>query len=139
MMNALKSYLWEEELKELFDNLLQHAMMMNRTKAGTLQLINEENHSLEIVCSYGLSTEFVEHFKIVSMDDGSFCGRALRKNCTIYVDDLTKDSAFARHMLLALQNNVVAVQSTPLKTCAGHVIGMISVHFSSPARPSSPR
>ena len=134
MIETLKSKLISEELNEVFDNLLQQAMIICRTKAGTLQLINKKNNTLEIASSFGLSPEFIEYFKVVTCDDGSVCGRALQKKETIFIEDLTTDRFFAKHLYLALQNNIIAVRSTPLITSLGKVIGMISVHFNTPKK-----
>jgi GAF domain-containing protein len=134
MIETLKSKLNSEELNEVFDNLLQQAMIICGTKAGTLQLINKKNNTLEIASSFGLSPEFIEYFKVVTCDDGSVCGRALQKKETIFIEDLTTDRFFAKHLYLALQNNIIAVRSTPLITSLGKVIGMISVHFNTPKK-----
>jgi GAF domain-containing protein len=136
MIEALRKKLLEPELHEVLDNLLQHAMMMCGTKAGTIQLLNETNNSLEIATSFGLSDEFIMHFRIVTCDDGSVCGRALAKKETIFIDDLTKDRSFARHLNLALQNNIRAVQSSPLISSSGRIVGMMSVHFATPGKVS---
>lgn len=134
MIEALRKKLHEPELHDLLDNLLQHAMMMCETKAGTLQLLNETNNTLEIATSFGLSDEFITHFRIVTCNDGSVCGRALAKKETIVIDDLTTDRSFARHLNLALQNNIRAVQSSPLISSNGKIIGMMSVHFVTPKK-----
>ena len=130
MINPIQKKLQGPELHEVLDNLLQHAMMMCNTKAGTLQLVNKTNNTLEIATSFGLSDEFITHFRIVTCDDGSVCGRALAKKETIFIEDLTTDRSFARHLNLALQNNIMSVQSTPLISSGGKIVGMISVHFS---------
>jgi GAF domain-containing protein len=129
MIETLKSKLKDDELNEILDNLLHHAMMMSQAKAGTLQLINKKYNTLDIATSFGLSSEFIENFKIVTCDDGSVCGRALSKRETIFIDDLTTDKLFSKHLNLALQNNIVAVRSTPFISSLDKVIGMISVHF----------
>lgn len=134
MITQLKKKISESELNEALDNLLQQAMMMNKTKAGTLQILNKKNHTLEIVASSGLSSEFIKHFKSVNADDGSVCGRALKTGKTIFIEDLTQDKQFARHLNLALQNNIIAVQSTPLISGKGHIVGMISTHFNTPVK-----
>ena len=134
MIESLKSKLKDEELNEVLDNLLQQAMIICGTKAGTLQLINKKNNTLEIASSFGLSSEFIEHFKVVNCEDGSVCGRALQKRETIFIEDLTTDKLFAKHLNLALQNNIIAVRSTPLISSLGNVIGMISVHFNTPRK-----
>jgi len=139
MIETLKSKLKEEEVNEVLDNLLQQAMVICGTKAGTVQLINKKNNTLEIANSFGLSPEFIEHFKVVTCDDGSVCGRALQERETIFIEDLTTDKVFAKHLNLALQNNIIAVRSTPLISGLGKVIGMISVHFNTPRKLSRNR
>lgn len=134
MIESLREKLHEPGLTEVLDNLLQHAMMTCEAKAGTLQLINETNNTLEIVTSFGLSREFITHFRIVTCDDGSVCGRALAKRETICIDDLSTDKSFSRHLNLALQNNIRAVQSTPLISSSNKIVGMISVHFRAPKK-----
>ncbi|HET6766721.1 MAG TPA: GAF domain-containing protein [Chitinophagaceae bacterium] len=134
MIETLRKKLHEPELNEVLNNLLQHAMMMCETKAGTLQLINRKNNTLEIAASFGLSDEFIAHFNIVTCDDGSVCGRALAKGETVFISDLTTDKLFARHLNLALQNNIRAVQSTPLISSSNNIVGMLSVHFMIPKK-----
>ena len=134
MIETLRKKLHGPELYEVLDNLLQQAMMMCETKAGTFQLINKTNNSLEIVTSFGLSEEFITHFRFVNCYDGSVCGRALAKGETVFIPDLTSDRSFARHLNLALQNNIRSVQSTPLISSSNQIVVMISVHFMTPKK-----
>lgn len=134
MIEVLRKKLHEPEVYEALDNLLQQAMMMCGTKASTLQLLDNTNNTLEIVTSFGLSKEFINHFRFVNCYDGSVCGRALAKGETVFISDLTSDRSFSRHLNLALQNNIRSVQSTPLITSSGQIVGMISVHFVTPKK-----
>lgn len=129
MINILKKKLPEPELKEMLENILQQAMLMNGTKAATLQILNNTDHSLEIAASSGLSDEFIEHFKKVTINDGSVCARALQAGETVFIGDITQDKLFARHLYLAMSNNINAVLSTPLICSKGNLIGMMSTHF----------
>ena len=58
----------------------------------------------------------------------------LCKQETIFIEALTTDKLFAKHLNLALLINIIAVRSTPLITSLGKVIGMISVHFNTPKK-----
>ncbi|HJS55068.1 MAG TPA: GAF domain-containing protein [Chitinophagaceae bacterium] len=136
MINILRKKLPEPELKEIFDNLLQQAMMMNGTKAGSLQMINTHDHSLEIVSSFGLSDEFIEHFKKVTINDGSICSRALQTGESVFIGDITQDKQFARHLFVTMANNINSIQSTPLICSNGRLIGMISTHSNITRNPS---
>lgn len=136
MINILKKKLPGPELKDLLDNLLQQAMLMNGTRAGTLQIINNSDRSLEIAASYGLSEEFLEHFKKVSIDEGSVCSRAWDAGKTVFIGDITQDRTFARHLYVTMRNNINSILSTPLISSKGHFIGMISTHFKITRRPT---
>ena len=136
MINILKKKLPEPELKEMLDNILQQAMLMNGTRAATLQILNKTDHSLEIAASFGLSDEFIEHFKKVTVNDGSVCSRALQSGETVFIGDITQDKLFARHLYLAMSNHINAVLSTPLICSKGHVVGMMSTHFRITRKPT---
>ena len=136
MINILKKKLPEPELKEILDNILQQAMLMNGTKAATLQILNNSDNSLEIAASYGLSDEFIEHFKKVTINDGSVCSRALQSGESVFIGDITQDKLFARHLYVAMRNNINAVLSTPLICSKGHLIGMMSTHFKITRKPT---
>ena len=115
MISSIQEKLNGSELHEVLDNLLQHAMMIWETKAGTLQLINETNNILELATSFGLSDEFITHFRFVSCDDGSVCGRALAKKETIFINDLTTDRSFARHLNHFAQKQLIRSRSLLVK------------------------
>lgn len=136
MINILKKKFPEPELKDLLDNFLKQAMLMNGTRAGTLQIVNNSDKSLEIAASYGLSEEFVEHFKKVSIDEGSVCSRAWEAGGTVFIGDITQEKLFARHLYVTMRNNINSILSTPLICSKGHIIGMISTHFKITRKPT---
>ena len=136
MINILKKKIPQPELKDLLDNLLQQAILMNGTRAGTLQIINGSDQSLEIAASYGLSEEFLEHFKKVSMDEGSVCSRAWQVGETVFIGDITQDKLFTPHLYVTMRNNINSVLSTPLISSKGNFIGMISTHFKITRKPT---
>lgn len=136
MINILKKKLHEPELKEILDNILQQAMLMNGTQAATLQILNDTDQSLEIAASSGLSDEFIEHFKKVTLSDGSVCSRALQSGKTVFIGDITQDKLFTRHLYVAMRNNINAVMSSPLICSNGNFIGMMSTHFKITRKPT---
>ena len=136
MINILKKKLPEPELKEILDNFLHQAMIMNGTKAGSLQMINTHDHSLELVSSFGLSNEFIEHFRKVAINDGSICSRALQTGQTVFIGDITQDKQFARHLFVTMRNNINSIHSTPMICSNGRLMGMISTHSTITRNPS---
>jgi GAF domain-containing protein len=136
MINILKKKLPEPELKDLLDNFLQQAILLNGTRAGTLQIVNNSDHSLEIASSYGLSKEFLDHFKKVYINEGSVCSRAWKSGETVFIGDITQDRSFAHHLYVAMRNNINSIVSTPLICSNGRFIGMISTHYTITRKPT---
>src|SRR6185503_13091836 len=85
----------------------------------------------------GFDEPFVEFFESVSGDDTA-CGVALRTKQRVIVEDITTSEIYAgRHSLDAMREaDVMAVQSLPLLSSTGKVLGIVSVHFAHSHRPS---
>jgi GAF domain-containing protein len=134
MVNILKNKLPRHVLDSMYEKILQQAMTINKASCGNLQIINNRDQSLEIVVSSGLSSQFLDHFKKVQTHDGSVCARALRTRKTIFVPDLSTDQFFAPHLTIARIEGIHSVQSTPLISQSGKLIGVVSMHYKLPRR-----
>jgi two-component sensor histidine kinase len=125
------------KLEECLDAILNAAIRITRADRGNIQLLDAASNSLNIVAQRGLSAGFLNFFAHVHEDDAAACGAAMTKGERIVVRDVSHDPLFtgkpARDVLLA--EGISAVQSTPIVTSSGQVIGMISTHFSSPSEP----
>jgi GAF domain-containing protein len=134
MVSILRSKIDETSFQSTLNDILREAMKINRAKLGNMQIINNQNNWLEIVAQRGFTSEFVEHFKFVTVDDGSICGRAMKSRRSVFVDDVNADSDFFPHLKFANDAGFRAVISTPLISSQGNIIGIISNHFSLPHR-----
>jgi GAF domain-containing protein len=121
----------------MYEKILQQAMTMNKASFGNLQILNNRDQSLEIVASSGLSQQFLNYFKKVEGHDGTVCARALRMRKTVFVPDLATDNFFAPHSNIARVEGIHSVQSTPLISQSGKLIGVISMHYKLPRHPAS--
>jgi GAF domain-containing protein len=72
----------------------------------------------------------------VKKDDGSACGRAFRERVSVIIPDIEKDAAFAAFRQEANNAGFQAVQSTPLATHDGKLLGLVSTHFANPHEPT---
>ncbi|HEY3250534.1 MAG TPA: GAF domain-containing protein [Ignavibacteria bacterium] len=124
----------ETNSQRVLDEILRQAIKMSRSKLANMQIINKKKNCLEIVTHHGFSQEFLEHFSKVTAEDGSICGRAMMTGKTVFIHDITKDKLFTPHLSIALKAGFRAVQSTPLMTTSGNLIGIISTHFTLPHR-----
>lgn len=118
-----------DSVDEAIGAILDAAISLHDAQFGNVQLYRPETETLEIVAQRGFSDEFLEFFRSVSTDDPCSCGRALRAKTTVSVNDVTRDAEYAPFVEIALKAGYRAVQSTPMISSDGDVIGVVSTHF----------
>lgn len=124
------------ELNSLLHEILSAAADLSGTDKGNIQLYNPSTRSLRIVVHQGLGRRLVEHFA----DHGwaATCDAAAEKNARVIVEDVAQETAFQGTVELAivLEDGIRAIQSTPLVTREGRLLGMLNNHYRVPGRPS---
>ncbi|WP_435157579.1 GAF domain-containing protein [Haladaptatus sp. DFWS20] len=123
-------------LSDMLEEVLEATIELQNADFGNIQLYNPNTQSLSITVEQGLSQEFVEHFATVDAGDDSACGRALREQRRIIIEDIETDSGFEPHRSIAADVGYRAVQATPIYDSSGEPLGMISTQFQEPHRPS---
>src|SRR5215471_13712662 len=121
-------------LGALLDEVLEFALTLLHAERGNVQLADPATGALRIAAQRGFDSEFVAYFAAVA-DDRSACGRAAQQRAQVVITDVTTDPGFAPHREIALASGFRAVQSTPLVNRAGHLFGMLSIHYSRPTTP----
>ena len=115
--------------------ILDDSIALLGAEYGNVQLpIGEE---LAVAAQRGLSTEFLNAFWRVRRDDASACGRALRLGVPVVIMDVEKDADFAVFLQDAKNAGFRAVQSTPMITANGNLLGIVSTHFANVHAPTS--
>lgn len=107
-------------------------MKATRTEFGNIQLFDSRSGALKIVAQHGFDAEFLDFFRDVR-DDGAACGTAMRARQRVVVEDVLTSPIFLGSLAqdIPLRARVWAVQSTPLVTACGQLVGMMSTHFRS--------
>lgn len=123
-------------LARVLDFALDAAIALHSADFGNIQLLNFTKRSLEIRAQRGFDRKFLDAFRSVSIDDPSACGRALRDNRSVVIRDVNADPAFAPYRAVAAEAGYRGVQSTPLISSAGKIVGIISTHFRRPHEPT---
>ena len=135
VMSALKSRLYaaqtfEEAIATIFDDVIA----FHGAEYGNVQLpIGDE---LVIVAQRGLPISFLKRFRRVTREFGCACGRALRSRRTVVIRNVAEDPEFAAYLKDAEAARFRAVQTTPLFTGEGLLLGMVSNHFSNVHEPT---
>ncbi len=92
---------------------------------------------LAIVAQRGLSADFLKTFQRVRRDDASACGRALCLGVPVVIMNVEEDADFAVFRQEAKSAGFRAVQSTPMITGRGDLLGIVSTHFVGVHEPTS--
>jgi GAF domain-containing protein len=126
--------LMTKTFEEAVNTILDDVIALLGAEYGNVQLsIGDE---LVIAAQRGLSVEFLETFMRVKKDDGSACGRALRLGQTVIIRDVEKDPEFAPFRPDAKKAGFCSVQSTPIITEDGDVLGIVTTHFAHAHEPT---
>lgn len=123
------------ELPEVLEEVLTATMAIQHADFGNVQLCNPESHALEIAAQRGFDAELLDHFAAVD-DSRTAWGRAMQLRSRIIIEDVQTDALFAPHRHIASAAGFRGVQSTPLFSRSGEILGVISTHFVHPHRPS---
>jgi PAS domain S-box-containing protein len=125
-----------DNLNTALDDVLENAVVTSGADFGNIQLYNPQIEALEIVAQRGFRQDFLDYFRLVRVDDGSACARAMRSGTRIIIEDVDRDPAYEPHRQVAAAAGYRAVQSTPFKSRHGSILGMLSTHFRRPRRVS---
>jgi PAS domain S-box-containing protein len=124
------------DLGTALEDVLENAVLTCGADFGNVQLYNPKSGALEITAQRGVGQDFLDYFRLVRVDDDSACARAMRDGERIIIEDVELDPAYELHRPIAAAAGYRAVQSTPIKSRGGSVLGMLSTHFRTPHRPS---
>ncbi|HZY64072.1 MAG TPA: PAS domain S-box protein [Edaphobacter sp.] len=127
----------EQQPEALYNKILDAAMELMKADAASLQMLEPLAGELYLLASRNLHPKSRDYWQKVSAQSVSTCGKALKDIERIVIMDVEADSSFAGTQELEeyRRSNIRACQSTPLVSRAGHILGMISTHWSKPHQP----
>jgi PAS domain S-box-containing protein len=123
-----------EDFAQLLDEIVAAGTEITGADMGNIQLF--QHGVLQIVAQRGFAAPFLEFFNRVSHGSAA-CGTALERRERVIVEDVHQSPLFIGTPALAvmLAAGAIAVQSTPLISRAGTLLGMFSTHYRTPRRP----
>jgi signal transduction histidine kinase/ActR/RegA family two-component response regulator len=127
----------EGDVQSLYDTIIDAAMTIMQSQFAMMQIFDVERGELRLLNVRGFDDDATELWTAVTAESTSACGRALRTGKRVLVPDVlecqfvgTADrKTFARLGIRALQ-------TTPLYSRTGELLGMISNHWTEPHEPS---
>ncbi|AUS99521.1 hypothetical protein CLI64_03480 [Nostoc sp. CENA543] len=121
-------------LQDALSDLLDQAVAMHRTNMGHIHLFERQSCTLELAVQRGFQPGSVDDFRTVNITDHSPCISAVRAGESIIVEDIETNLMFNSHRAIAASAGYRAVQSTPLTSDSGNLVGVLSTHFPQPRR-----
>lgn len=126
----------KEPIPPLFQDALSHlldrAIAMHRTDMGYIHLFKQQSCTLELAVQRGFEPSLFDDFRTVNITDNSPCISVVRTGESIIVEDIETDPTFNSHRARAKAAGYRAVQSTPLTSSRGNLLGVLSTHFRQP-------
>ena len=127
----------QDDLDMLLREILDAAIEITRAGFGNIQLKDKASSALRIVTQRGFEQEFLDFFN--SVHEGmAACGAAMQKAERVIVEDVANDPIFKGTPAweIMVKAGALAVQSTPLVSRSGELLGMFSTHWGRPHQPS---
>ncbi|HEU4873878.1 MAG TPA: ATP-binding protein [Pyrinomonadaceae bacterium] len=138
-LNEIGAYCAVEanDVASCLEEVLKVAIDITGADKGNIQLLDNNTDTLRLATQSGFEEPFVEFFECVATGDTA-CGVALLTKQRVIVEDITESEIYAgRPSLEAMREaDILAVQSLPLMSSLGKVLGIISTHFCNVHRPS---
>ena len=121
-------------LEPLLQEIMDVAVAIVGAERGTLQLIKGD--SLRIVAHYGHQRPFLEFFASAEAR-ASVCGESMKRGQRVIVEDVEHSPLFAdtESLKVLREAGVRAVQSTPLLTRQGKLLGILTTQWAVPHVP----
>ena len=125
------------DLREGLEQSLEAAIDLLGADMGNVQLLDDSGTVLRMVAQRGFKEDFLEFFAAVSAAHETACGRALRAGRPVVIEDVELDESFEEFRAVRSAAGYRAVVAAPLmNNRGGKALGMLSVHFRRPHRPS---
>jgi signal transduction histidine kinase/DNA-binding response OmpR family regulator len=126
------------ELEGPLSEILDAGIQITGADLGNIQLVNADTSSLEIAVHRGFDSDFLAFFSQGSDPEGAR-GAAMRAGQRLIIADVAEDPLLAGTDTLGvlLSAGVRAMQSTPIRSPAGELIGILSTHYRTPRRPEA--
>ena len=128
-------------VRDLYEKIADAAMAIMRSEFASMQMLYPERGEcgeLLLLAYRGFTSEAARFWEWVPAYSGSTCAVALRTSSRVIAPDVETCDFMAgtEDLRVYRQTRIRAVQSTPLHSRTGQIVGMISTHWREPRMPS---
>jgi signal transduction histidine kinase/DNA-binding NarL/FixJ family response regulator len=124
-----------DDVSKCLDQIVATAVVLTKADKGNVQIFHAASGALTVAAQRGFGQRFLN--AIDTSKDDFACGAAVSSLERVVVEDVTESKIFAGKASLDvfLDAGIRAVQSTPLISSGGRLLGVLSTHFAQPHRP----
>ncbi len=130
----------DDDPSALHRQIVDAAVEIARADFGSMQEYRQGDRGgeLRLLASRGLDEDVVRHWATVDVGSACVCGLALRRRERVVVADVRAHPELdaPEHQAAFRRAGIRAVQSTPLVSRSGRVLGMLSTHWRVPRAPA---
>ncbi|MGH9730317.1 MAG: PAS domain S-box protein, partial [Candidatus Acidiferrales bacterium] len=122
----------------LYRKIVDAAMAIMRSDMGSMQMLDGERGELRLLAWMGFDPKSVASWEWVGENSHTSCDAARRMGRRVVVTDLESPDSIASALDVDgyRRCGIRAMQSTPLVSRQGRMLGMISTHWRTPHQPS---
>lgn len=132
----------EDNIQILFEKIIDAATQIMHSEYASMQMLHSDpikGDKLHLLAFRGFNLHAAKFWEwIKASDAGSACAESLRTGQRVIAPNV-KNADFMKgteDLATYLQTGINAVQTTPLYSRNGNILGMISTHWSQPHHPS---
>ena len=131
----------EKDPDALYGKIVDAAMAIMRSDFASMQQLYPDRGKggeLRLLAFRGFNPQAAAFWEWVRADSESTCGIALRRGTRVIESDVARSELMAgtSDQATYVHAGIGAVQSTPLMSRSGKLLGMLSTHWREPHRPS---
>jgi signal transduction histidine kinase len=129
----------ENETNALYEQILDAAITITQSDFASMQMLGGAGDELRLLAWRGFHPRSALFWQLVHIDSGTSCGQALRTGKRFIISDCESHEPVAGTPDLEeyRRSGIRAVQSTPLSSRTGQLVGVLSTHWSEPHEPTA--
>ena len=128
----------EGDEQPLYDNIIDTATVVMQSDYASMQVFDLDRRELRLLSVRGFDDEATARWRSIDIDSTTICSRALKTGNSVTVADILACAFLSgtEDLNTLLRLGIRAVQSTPLFSRTGELLGMISAYWREPRQPS---
>jgi PAS domain S-box-containing protein len=138
LLQSISTHLiYEESVETLCNTILDAAISLMHSDMATMQTLDEGQEGLRMLASRGFGPEFSEIIKLNERETKTSSSLSMREGRRVIVPDVDTCEFILGTPALEQyhKTGIRAVQSTPLLSRSGKMVGVLSTHWRAPHHP----